>query len=211
MRRRWLAAPESRIADRPVRSGESVRLHVDLRPTRSHGTPSDAFASADGLRLGRGRRLGCFASCASPLTTGFLPGSTIASPPAFSIFSSADWLKRWAEILSFLVSSPSPRIFSSSKRPLARCLARSDSIVTSSPLLNSGVELADVDRRDDLGPGVVEAALGNAADQRATHRPRRSGWPTNRPSAPWPLWPRPLVLPWPEPGPRPTRLRFLCL
>ena len=58
-----------------------------------------------------------FRSCAllsGPLTTGFWPGSTIASPPAFSIFSRADLLKRWAEIFSFLVSSPSPRIFSSS-------------------------------------------------------------------------------------------------
>ena len=27
--------------------------------------------------------------------------------------------------------------------------------------------------------------------------------------APCPLWPRPDVLPWPEPSPRPTRLRFL--
>src|SRR5256885_13763618 len=28
--------------------------------------------------------------------------------------------------------------------------------------------------------------------------------------APWPFWPRVDVLPWPEPGPRPTRLREWC-
>src|SRR4026208_2148858 len=47
-------------------------------------------------------------------STGVGPGKTVAVPPAFSIFSLAVALKRWAETLSFLVSSPSPRTFSRS-------------------------------------------------------------------------------------------------
>src|SRR5262245_40408619 len=37
------------------------------------------------------------------------PGSKLAEPPACSILALAVALKRWAVILSFLVSSPSPR------------------------------------------------------------------------------------------------------
>src|SRR5690606_13893714 len=48
-----------------------------------------------------------FSRCLTMTATG--PGTTLISPPAFSIFSAADLLKRWALILSFLVSSPSPR------------------------------------------------------------------------------------------------------
>ena len=44
------------------------------------------------------------------LTTGFFPGSSVTWPPAFSIFSRADLLKRWAETLSFFVNSPLPTL-----------------------------------------------------------------------------------------------------
>ena len=47
-------------------------------------------------------------------TTGALPGRTTVWPPAFSIFSVADWLKRCAETFRFLVNPPFPSTFSRS-------------------------------------------------------------------------------------------------
>ena len=115
-------------------------------------------------------------------------------------------LEKWSAFtVSFLVSSPSPRMRTPSKvpttsrfasaRPCRPCCRR-----------RSASQIADVDDGERLLPGgVAEAALGKR---------RNSGiWPpSNSPlgsRAPalayWPLWPRPAVLPCPEPMPRPTR------
>ena len=73
-----------------------------------------------------------------PLTTGALPGSTIASPPAFSIFSMAVSLKRWAEIFSFFVNFAVAEDLQLVEAALGQILgASSASGVTSSPALKS--------------------------------------------------------------------------
>src|SRR4051812_23842249 len=81
------------------------------------------------------QRFAYFFSAALPFgflrTTGFGPGSTTASPPAFLIFSSAEALNLWAVIFNFLLSSPLPRTFSASQGRLQIPAALSDSSVTS--------------------------------------------------------------------------------
>ena len=95
-------------------------------------------------------------------TTGAGPGNTTASAPAFSIFASAPALKRWAEIFSFLVNSPLPRIFSTSYRP-RRGYASADF----GRDLFAGIEQASSSPRlmlETSAPVVVETTLGNAAE-----------------------------------------------
>ena len=86
-------------------------------------------------------------------------------PPAFSIFSLADALNLWAEIFNPLVSSPSPRTFENVvlaldqppglERVGADFLAR----------LEAPLKVPHVDRGHFQREPVMEAALGNAADQ----------------------------------------------
>ena len=61
------------------------------------------------------------------------PRSHVTVPPAASIFSTADFEKLWAETVSVFVSSPSPRILTSTRSFATSPAALSDSGVTSAP------------------------------------------------------------------------------
>ena len=90
------------------------------------------------------------------------PATTSAVPPAFSIFSLAEAENASALTVNFLVSSPSPRIFTACElrgtRPAPCSAARS----TVPPAKRSSSR-ADVDREDLLAEGVLEALLREAA------------------------------------------------
>ena len=110
-------------------------------------------------------------------------------------------------------SSPLPRTFSIVAGAFAKSdCARSDSSVTSPPDSNAASRSLDVHNRAPAGPHWLwKPRLGMRRIKRHPaafeHR-----WATAQPASwPWPLCPRPEVLPCPEPMPRPTRMRFLCL
>src|SRR6266513_325489 len=134
-------------------------------------------------------------------------------PPAASIRSLACALKPCALTVSFLESSPRARIFTGWRR-LARPAARRDSGVTSS------FALKRESRSERLTGWVRVRNFSNGIDiflcgpRSLRIRMWRGFWPPSYPvfrllpeRAPAPLWPRPEVLPWPVPTPRPSRLR----
>src|SRR5882724_1520884 len=132
----------------------------------------------------------------------------MALPPAFSIFCNALFEKACAVTVSFLVSSPSPRILIRCGWPRTRRTPRSAFSSTfaptgkrsSSPTLRAVVS---------VGKGLRKPRFG---------RRRCIGvWPPWKCSllmlplerAFWPFCPRPDVLPRPEPTPRPMRLSLV--
>src|SRR5215218_551217 len=137
-------------------------------------------------------------------------------PPAASIFWRADFEKPWAWTVSALLSSPWPSTFTGTARRVARPAVRSDSGVTSAPASkrssrsrrftgwlwvrnrSNGIDFFIVGPRSFLS----RMWIGNWPPSKRA----RSLLPER---APAPLWPRPAVLPYPEPSPRPTRLRGL--
>src|SRR5215212_11111123 len=138
---------------------------------------------------------------------------TLTTPPADSIFSRAYLEKPCAEIVSFLPSSPSPRIFTGMPLRVARPFARSSSGPTEAPsskrasrsLRFTGCVLVRPNCSNGIdffmcGPRSLRIRMwtGIWPPSRLT----RSRWPER---APAPLWPRPEVLPKPEPSPRPMR------
>ena len=147
------------------------------------------------------------------------PSSSIRTwqvPPAASIFSRAVLEKPWAWTVSALVSSPPPRTLTGTSRRVARPACASASGVTSAPLskrasrsarLTGWVRVRNFSNGIDFfmcGPRSLRIRMwiGVWPPSKRTRRllPERE---------PAPLWPRPEVLPVPEPSPRPTRLRFL--
>ena len=82
---------------------------------------------------------------------------TTAVPPAASIFALAEALKPCAVTVSFLVRSPSPRIFTGSRRCLRMPASRSVSGVTVGAVVEA-LEGGEVDRLVGDAPLVVEAA-----------------------------------------------------
>src|SRR5262249_38891186 len=134
-------------------------------------------------------------------------------PPAASIFSLACALKACARTVSFFEISPRARILTGWRR-FARPASRSDSGVTSSFALNRE------SRSERLTACVWVRNFSKGIDiflfgpRSLRIRMWRGFWPPSYPvlrllpeRAPAPLWPRPDVLPWPEPSPRPIRLR----
>ncbi len=80
-------------------------------------------------------------------------------PPALDTFSMAIADARYALIVSALVSSPSPRIFTYSAFLGSRPLARSASRSTVAPASNTCSSVGDVDRVRLDAERVLEAAL----------------------------------------------------
>ena len=111
---------------------------------------------------------------------------------------------RARDTVTALVSSPSPRILMRSKRPLTRP-RRDERRLVDVRAGREDLEVAHVDLgRDASGTGCVKPRFG---------RRRWIGvWPPSkwglkpRVRAYWPFWPRPAVLPRPEPTPRPRRV-----
>src|SRR5215213_898836 len=137
-------------------------------------------------------------------------------PPAASIFSRAVFEKAWACTVSAFEISPWPRILTGTSRRVARFFSRRESGVTSDPLSKR----ASRSRR--LTGWVWVRNFSNGIDffmcgpRSLRIRMWIGVWPPSKlilffapEREPAPLWPRPEVLPVPEPWPRPTRLRGL--
>src|SRR5690625_922752 len=125
-------------------------------------------------------------------------------PPAASIFAAAALLKAWARTVSGRVSSPPPNT-------LIPSLALRITRVSSN---NSGVTTVSASNRSSSDTFSVAYARANRALLKPRFGNRRCNGvcPPSKPGplppperAPCPLWPRPDVLPLPEPMPRPTR------
>src|SRR3954468_2263666 len=130
----------------------------------------------------------------------------------------ADALNPWAWTLSGLDSSPLARILTGTPLRLPRPLAASSSSVTSAPLSKRA-------SRSSRFTGCVCVRNGSKGIDFFMCGPRSLRirmwigiWPPSKftrllepEREPAPFWPRPDVLPVPEPSPRPTRLRALRL
>src|SRR5262249_15858641 len=138
---------------------------------------------------------------------GFLGGGmTSAVPPLAVIFSAADFEKWCALTTSFLLTSPWPRMRTPSAVPLASPACRSASRSTVAPSANG------LSRSTTL---TTRKRLAQVPWLKPRFGMRRNSciWPPSKSCvgffapalAHWPLLPRELVLPCPEPGPRPTR------
>ncbi len=131
------------------------------------------------LQLGEGehahtrkRTYALFLSACNASTRSFgvrLGGSLLTVPPAAVIFSSADLLKRWAEIGQLLRDLAIPENFDLVEGPLCQILRCQRLESDFGTILECVVDLTDVDRKDGQGPAVVEASFGNAAEH--WHRP----------------------------------------
>ena len=73
------------------------------------------------------------------------------------------------------------------------------------------IEPAEVDGRRLPGRTGCENRASGIRRTSGIRAPSNTGLADQPANWPWPLCPRPDVLPLPEPGPRPTRIRFLCL
>src|ERR1039457_2170241 len=135
---------------------------------------------------------------------GSVPPITPASPPAALIFSSADFENRCASTRSLRVNWPDPRTFNPSWSFLMTPCSRRWSGVNVSP--SSFSSLSRLMIAYCFLKIFVKPRLGKR---------RCSGiWPPSKPRfwpkpvpARCPLLPRVAVLPWPDPIPRPIRLR----
>src|SRR5919107_1264651 len=139
-------------------------------------------------------------------------------PPAASIFSRAVFENACACTVSAFDMSPWPRILTGTSRRVARFFSRRESGVTSDPLSNRAsrsrrftgcVWVRNFSNGIDFfmcGPRSLRIRMwiGVCPPSKFT----RFFAPEREPA---PLWPRPEVLPVPEPSPRPRRLGFLRL
>src|SRR3954447_16533061 len=137
-----------------------------------------------------------------------LYANTSAVPPAAAIFSAALPLNLCARIVSFLLMSPRARTLIEPERP-TRPRSRSSSGVTSVPSSKRSAIASRLTTSYSTRNGLWNPRFGTR---------RCSGiWPPSKPRLCLkperdfaPLWPRPAVLPLPDPWPRP--IRFLaCL
>src|SRR5262245_27038508 len=106
------------MADSPILINENEALAGPSGPAAPRQITKTAQATLRGFLL---PPTGYFAAAGAFLVffffaTGAGPGTMVVLPPAFSIFSLALALKRWAATDSFFVSSPSPSTFSTSNR-----------------------------------------------------------------------------------------------
>src|SRR3954453_18406986 len=137
-------------------------------------------------------------------------------PPAASIFSRAAAEKPWAWTVRALEMSPRARTLTGTSLRVARPLPCSAARSTLSPAskrasrsatLTGCVCVRNGSKGMDFfmcGPRSLRIRMG-IGFWPPSKRPRRLA-PEREPA---PFWPRPAVLPVPEPSPRPTRLRFL--
>src|SRR5687768_1836554 len=134
--------------------------------------------------------------------------STSAVPPAALIFSSALPLNLCARTVSFLLMSPRASTLTFLRAPPMRPRSSSSSGVTSDPVSNTSAIVSRFTTAYSMRNGLWNPRFGMR---------RCSGiWPPSNPRLCVkperdfaPLWPRPAVLPLPEPCPRPTRF-FEC-
>src|SRR4029079_1229121 len=134
--------------------------------------------------------------------------NTSAVPPAAAIFSAALPLNLCARTVSFLLMSPRASTLTPPLLPTRPC-SRSSSGVTSVPASNFFAIVSRLTTSYSTRNGLWNPRLGTR---------RSSGiWPPSTPRLCLkperdfaPLWPRPAVLPLPDPCPRPTRF-FACL
>src|SRR5262245_55233070 len=132
---------------------------------------------------------------------------TSAVPPAAAIFSAALPLNLCARTVSFFEMSPRARTLMLPVRPTRPC-SRSSSGVTSVPASNRSAIASRFTTSNSTRNGLWKPRFGTR---------RCSGiWPPSNPRLCLkperdfaPLWPRPAVLPWPDPWPRPIRF-FAC-
>src|SRR5436305_1745619 len=135
-------------------------------------------------------------------------------PPAASIFSRAVFEKACAWTVSFFFSSPWPRILTGTSLRVARRLSARAPGLTSAP----SSKRASRSARFTGCVWVRKASNGIDFFMCGPRSLRIRMWigfwpPSNRARfvaperEPQPFWPRPAVLPVPEPSPRPTRLR----
>src|SRR5690606_19977445 len=126
-------------------------------------------------------------------------------PPAALILATAALLKAWARTVRGRVSSPSPST-------LMPFFASRTIRVSSS---SSGVTTVPASNRLSTSTLIAAGALRKRALLKPRLGSRRMSGvcPPSKPGPlvppereAWPLVPRPAVLPWPEPVPRPTRL-----
>src|SRR4051794_23354047 len=137
-------------------------------------------------------------------------------PPAASIFWRADFEKACARTVSAYDSSPSPSTLTGIPLRVARPLRRRLSGVTSAPLskrCSRSVRLTGWVRLRNCSNGIDFFMVGPRS---LRMRMWIGFWPPSKftrvllpEREPAPFWPRPEVLPTPEPSPRPTRLRCL--
>ena len=184
------------------------------------GAASAASGSGLGLRLATASASGSAAAFGLRFAAGFgaasgsAPPITTTVPPAPSISSTARLENAWACTVSFVFSSPVPRILTGWRSVRTTPAAFSSSGVTSVPASNAsrlrtftGVVCVrngpiGIDIRW-FGPGSLPSRMYSGIWPPS--KPGRMLWLPER--AFWPLCPRPDVLPLPEPWPRPTRLR----
>src|SRR5918994_3026158 len=128
--------------------------------------------------------------------------------------SRAGALKPWAWTVRALDSSPLARIFTGTSLRVARPFSRSPSGVTSAPASNRASRSARLTGWVCVRNGSKGIDFFMCGPRSLRIRMWIGFWPPSNPSLrlapdrePAPFWPRPAVLPVPEPSPRPTRLR----
>src|SRR5690606_19097842 len=129
---------------------------------------------------------------------------TSTRPPAASIFSRAPLLNRCARTVSFLVSSPLPSTFTTSKAPFRSPIdtrASASTVAPSSKRARSRTLTSPTFRAKRFTkPPLGRRRASGICPPSNAFLWKLPGW-----RAFWPFWPRPAVLPRPEPMPRPTR------
>src|SRR6185503_392064 len=135
-------------------------------------------------------------------------GSCSVAPPAAAIFSAAFPLNRCARTVSALSISPRPSTFSRAPAPLTSRCSASSSAVTTVPASNRAPSVSRLTTSYSTRNGLWKPRFGTrrCSGICPPSKPRLNLKP-DRDFAP--LWPRPAVLPLPDPWPRPIRF-FGC-
>src|SRR5262249_32500341 len=135
--------------------------------------------------------------------------SCSVTPPAAAIFSAAFPLNLCARTVSAFPTSPRPRTLTFPLPPGTSPCSRSRSGVMTVPASKRRPSVSRLTTSNSTRNGLWKPRFGTR---------RCSGiWPPSKPRLNLnpdrdfaPLWPRPAVLPWPDPCPRPIRF-FACL
>src|ERR687898_995605 len=218
--KRWSEPPEKRLRKprtfEPAKFSEMSLTASTLMPGAGMYAPARYSASMPAVKASFFRISGTLNALRNVRSTGGYSSISWQVPPAASIFSRAVAEKPWACTVSAFDSSPWPRILTGTSRRVARPFSRRASGVTSAPLSKR----ASRSRR--FTGWVCVRNFSNGIDffmcgpRSLRIRMWIGVWPPSKlifffapEREPAPLWPRPEVLPMPEPSPRPTRLRGL--
>src|SRR5215218_4680616 len=218
--KRWSEPPEKRLRKprtfEPAKFSEMSLTASMLMPGAGMYAPARYSASIPAVKASFLRISGTLNAFRNVLSTVGYSSISWQVPPAASIFSRAVFEKPWACTVSAFEISPWPRIFTGTSRRVARFFSRRASGVTSDPLSKR----ASRSRR--FTGWVCVRNFSNGIDffmcgpRSLRIRMWIGVWPPSKlilffapEREPAPLWPRPEVLPVPEPSPRPTRLRGL--